>query len=252
MSSMKPIMESWRGYVDYVDSESILKDRSYITDVLGISLPITENEHMLLSESKKAEILQEKMLHENFLKSLYDGAKKSAGKVKDLLTSLYSIIKDGGKLKTFFSLLKGKVIRRIANKFRKIFNKMRQLGGPTEQLGNKMSDMLEGLLERIQSMSANWKSVMIGTTVALLLSWAYEKISGLVADLAQGEVTDELKAFFKEKFVTLFGQKLFDKILAKITDIKTYLGWVGPIVGGVSFVADTLVPVTSRLKGDIR
>ena len=71
MSSMKPIMESWRGYVDYVDSESILKDRSYLTDVLGISLPITENEHVFLSESKKAEILQEKMLHENFLKSLF-------------------------------------------------------------------------------------------------------------------------------------------------------------------------------------
>jgi len=233
-----------------VDSKAILKDRNYITDVLGVNLPVVENKYAFLSESKKAEILQEKMLHENFLKSLYNGAKQSTGKIKKLLVSLYGIMKDGNKLKSYFVLLRTKVINKIANQFRKIFNRMKQLGGIMEQLGNKMSEMLEKLIQKVKSMSVSWKAAMIGTTMALLLTWAYGKISGLADDL-QGEITDQLadkfKEFFKEKFAQLFGQKLLDKILAKITDIKSYLGWVGPIVGGLSFVADTLVPVTTRM-----
>ncbi|GAG22029.1 unnamed protein product, partial [marine sediment metagenome] len=40
---------------------------------------------------------------------------------------------------------------------------------------------------------------------------------------------------------------LIDKVKEKLTDITTYLGYIGPIVGGVSFLANALAPVTKRM-----
>ena len=108
--------------------------------------------------------------------------------------------------------------------------------------------MFEGILQKLNSMSSGWKKAMMGTTVALLLKWAYEKVSGLIKDAISGKIEDELVGWFQEKFTQLFGQDIFDKALQKMTDIKTYLGWIGPVVGGVGFVADTLKPATGRLN----
>ena len=41
-----------------------------------------------------------------------------------------------------------------------------------------------------------------------------------------------------------------EKLLSKITDIKSYLGFLGPIVGGVKFVADALSAITRPFIND--
>lgn len=245
---MKLIMENWRGFVDDIESERIFEDHDYITNVLGVQLQLSEGGQVVIDEAKKVEILKEQLLHENFLKSLAAGAKEAAGKVKKLLVALYKILKDGSALEQFTKWLLTKVIKPIANEFRKAFQKMKQVGGKAEQLAEKLSEMLEGLLQRISSMSGGWKKAMMGTTVALLLKWAYEKVSGLINDAISGKIENELVDWFQGKFAQLFGQDMLEKALQKIADIKTYLGWVGPIVGGVGFVADTLAPVTSRMN----
>ena len=245
---MKCLMENWRGFVNEVESERIFEDHDYITGVLGVELPLSESGQIVLDENKKTEIIQEQLLYENFLKSIVIGAKKAAGKVKNLLVALYKILKDGNVLEQFIYLLLSKVVKPTANQFRKAFQKMRQAGGKTEQLAKKLSEMFEGILQKLNSMSSGWKKAMMGTTVALLLKWAYEKVSGLIKDAISGKIEDELVGWFQEKFTQLFGQDIFDKALQKMTDIKTYLGWIGPVVGGVDFVADTLTPVTGRLN----
>ena len=250
---MKLIMENWRGFVDDIESERIFEDHDYITNVLGVQLQLSEGGQVVIDEAKKVEILKEQLLHENFLKSIAAGAKEAAGKVKALLVALYKILKDGSALEEFTRFLFSKIIKPIANQFRKAFQKMKQAGGKVEQLAEKLSEMFEGLLQKLQSMSGSWKKAMMGTTVALLLKWAYEKVSGLIKDAISGKIEDELVGWFQEKFAQLFGQDMLDKALQKITDIKTYLGWVGPIVGGVSFVADTLAPATGRMsQGEIQ
>ena len=249
-SGMQEIFNNWRGFIDDVESERIFENHDHIINVLGIELPLTEGEQLVLTEEKKAEILKEQLLHENFLKSIAAGAKEAAGKVKALLIALYKILKDGSALEAFIKWLLSKVIRPIANQFRKAFQKMKQAGERAEQLAEKLSEMFEELLQKLQSMPSRWKTAMMGTTVALLLKWAYEKVSGLIDDAISGKIEDELVGWFQEKFVQLFGQDMLDKALQKITDIKTYLGWVGPIVGGVGFVADTLAPVTGRMNQD--
>ena len=245
---MKCLMENWRGFVNEVESERIFEDHDYITGVLGVELPLSESGQIVLDENKKTEIIQEQLLYENFLKSIVIGAKKAAGKVKNLLVALYKILKDGNVLEQFIYLLLSKVVKPTANQFRKAFQKMKQAGGKTEQLAKKLSEMLEGILQKFSSMSSGWKKAMMGTTVALLLKWAYGKVSGLIDDAISGKIENELVGWFQEKFTQLFGQDIFDKALQKMTDIKTYLGWIGPVVGGVDFVADTLTPVTGRLN----
>jgi hypothetical protein len=128
---------------------------------------------------------------------------------------------------------------------------MKQAGGKAGQLAEKLSEIFEGALQKINSMPGGWKKAMMGTTIALLLKWAYEKVSGLIKDAISGKIQDELVGWLQEKFVQLFGQAILDKALQKMTDIKTYLGWIGPVVGGVVFVADALAPVTGRMDQNI-
>tara|TARA_R110000824_G_scaffold314327_1_gene501179 strand:- start:2263 stop:3078 length:816 start_codon:yes stop_codon:yes gene_type:complete len=248
---MKLLLENWRGFVDDIESERIFENHDYITNVLGVQLQLSEAGQVVVSEAKKVEILKEQLLHENFLKSIATGAKEAVGKVKSLLVALYKILKDGDALETFTKWLFSKVIVPIASQFRQAFQKMKQAGGKAGQLAEKLSEMFEGLLQKINSMPGGWKKAMMGTTIALLLKWAYEKVSGLIKDAISGKIQDEFVSWLQEKFVQLFGQAILDKALQKMTDIKTYLGWIGPVVGGVAFVADALAPVTGRMNHNL-
>ena len=59
---MKLIFENWR---HYQRQQFLLENREYITNVLGIALPLTES--YPYSNSIAKEILKEQLLLENFL-----------------------------------------------------------------------------------------------------------------------------------------------------------------------------------------
>ena len=242
---MKLLMENWRGYVK---KEELFEDYEYITNILGITLPLDESGQAQLTEEVRGQVLREHILYESFIGSLVSAAKKSAGKIKDLLWTLAQILKDGGNLKRFISTLSKNVIKPIAQLFRKAFNKMKAAGGKIAGFIEKISERFEGLLQKYVGMSASWKKAMVGCTLALLLKFSYEKVKGLLQDAINGKVEDELVEFLQEKFVQFFGQGLYDKIADKITDVKSYLGWVGPLVGGLDFIAQTLGPATTKMR----
>jgi len=244
---MKLIMENWRSYTDSIESGEIFERHEYITGVLGIPLPLDEAGQVQLSEDLKGQILQEHLIYEGFIGSLVAGAKDAAGKIKDLLSALAKILKDGSALETFIRLLASKVIKPIATQFRKAFNKLKEAGGKVTQFVEKISEMFEALLQKFVGMAGSWKKAMAGCTLAVLLKFAYDKVAGLIQDVISGKVTDEFTEFLKDQFVKTFGQGLLDKVMGKVTDIKSYLGWIGPIVGGVNFVAQTLAPLTGRM-----
>jgi hypothetical protein len=219
--------------------------------VLGIQLPLDESGQARLNEEIKEQILQEHFLYEGFLSNLIDTAKSAAGKIKDLLTTLAQILQDGNALKKFTGYIGQKVIRPIVNKFKQAFAKIKEMGGEVGAWIEGVATKFLSTIDDMMGMSDGWKKAMAFSSVALLLKYAYEKIGGLLGDVIGGKVEDEFVDWIKEKFTNMFGQGLMDKVAAKITDIKTWLGWIGPVVGGLGFVADTLTPVTSRMQGNL-
>ena len=245
---MRLLMENWDSYINEVEeSEKVFEDHAYITEILGIDLPLSESGEVILDESKKAEILYERMLHENFLKSAIEGVKESSGQIKQLLIAIYRIVKDSAAMQTFVQLISSKVLKPILNIFRKAINKMKTLGGKIEQLANKVSQLLEGFVQKVTSLGTGWKGALALGGVAVALKFAYGKVKGFLEDAINGKIEDELVAWLQEKAAELFGQQLVDKVMGTITDVKSYLGTIGAAWGGTAFVAATLYPATSRL-----
>ena len=248
---MKLLMENWRSYMESMESHDIFERHEYITGVLGIPLPLNEAGQVQLSEDLKGQILQEDLIFKKFFNSLITTAATRAGKIKDLMLTLARIIKDPSATKSFIDLLGKKVINPIANQFLKAFNKLKEafVGKPDlMQFVEKITEMFQALLQKLTGMTESWKKAMVGSALAVLLKFAYNKVEDLIQDVISGKVVDEFMTFLKDHFVKYFGQDLLDKVIEKVTDIKSYLGWIGPVVDGVDFVAQTLAPVTARIS----
>ena len=256
MNNMKLIMENWRGFSR--SEESILEDYSYITDTLGIKLQLDESKNPIISESLREQILNEHMLFEGFLSSLWQTAKESAGKVQRLSKTLYRIYKNPKALESFIHLAR-KGMNKIANKFEQILNgliEMPQLPNLIKTALTKILNILKTVVKKSNEMFG-WKQAMVIVTTLVLLKFAYKKIYKLSQEIlnimAEKGVTDmiEDKA---EKLLELlnkiFGTNLASKIESFITDWKSWLGWIGPIVGGIGVVADGLEDVTKKIGGD--
>ena len=251
MSEFGLIMENWRSYER---QQTLLENPEYVTGVLGVQIPL--NESYPYSPALTEEILQEHLLYEGFISSLVDKAKKATGKIKDLFVSLYKIFRDRGSIGEYVQLLNNKVIKRVANAFRKVFKKLHQ---------SSISDFIEGisqkfedLLGKYSDMSIGWKKAMVGTSIALMLQFIYDKAKDLLADVLEmssenivGPVVNNIKAQLTDFLEKFMRSDLINNVLAKLADIKTYLGWIAPIVGGVQFVATALYPMTRRFTADI-
>jgi hypothetical protein len=251
---MKLLMENWRSYMESIESHDIFERHEYITGVLGIPMPLDEAGPVQLSEDLKGQILQEHLIYEGFLDSLIAAAKDSAGKIKDLLLALTKILKDGRSLETFIDLLGKKVINPITKQFLKAFDKLKEVfveKPDHAQFVEKISEMFQTLLQKFRAMTKSWKKAMVGCTLAVLLQFAYNKVEELIKGVISGKAVDEFMTFLKDQFVNFFGQDLLDKVVEKVTDFKSYLGWIGPVVGGLDFVAQTLAPVTARISAPL-
>ena len=255
MNDTAIIMDNWRSYVDQVKSEEIFERHEYVTGILGIQLPLDESGQVQLNEELKEQILREHMLYEGFIDSLVSGAKEASGNIKNLLVSLAKILQDSKALETFINLMNRKIINRIARKFRTFFNKLKKITGEFGEFVGKVLDMFNEVLNKFENLSSGWIKAIAASTLGLLLTYAYEKVEGMIEDVKNlpldsisDNVKDQVKDWLQKTFVGMFGQNLLDKISNHITDIKSYLGWIGPAVGGVSFIAQVLKPVTSRVS----
>jgi len=255
MSEMKLIMENWHGYlneerISLPESLDEWHNSLYITEILGIKLPLNESGQAEINEELEAHILNEHLLYEGFIDSLLTTAKRSVGKVKDLFVTLYKILKDGNALRSFILLLKTKVINPIRKQFNRAFNKIiSNAPAKVADIANKLKQILKDKIDSFRALGDGWKAAMVGSTIALLLSFVYEKSKNLIKDVIGGELKDEFMEFIKGTFAKFFGEDLLNNISDRILDIKTYIGWIGPAVGGVDFIASTLEPITHRVAG---
>jgi hypothetical protein len=243
---MKLLMENWR---EYMEESQICENHTYVTRVLGISLPVNESGDIIISEELRRHILEEHMLLENFIKSVFDNLKTGAGEMKNLLQAFYSMAKD----KTGESIDKwNTIIGRLINENTKKLKKALEVASSLPKVGdaaNKLLQKLEGALESFFNSPSGWKKVIAGTSMAVGLIWIQKKIGALIdslasatnpRDMAKEEVIDQVKEFLIGSVTKFFGEDFIGNVMDHATDVKKWLGWIGPLVGGVSFVASEL------------
>ena len=202
--------------------------REHINYNLGITVPL--NEYVILSKEIELRILHEQMLYESFLDSIKDFAKDKLNKVvtsitdwKDAALVLGKILSDSNLLNDFLKPLE----RRVLGLIKPLTDFLKKI---------KLDSFIEPITEFINKIKSlqGWKKFMALISLGSIITYILEKLNA----------PDAIKDFLKKQFTGDF----VDNILNKLTDFKSYLGWLEPIVKGVEVIFNFLKPLTQAFS----
>lgn len=199
---MKLIMENWRGYLAEQDQHTqylqnravLLSDPQYVTEVLGVQIPLTEGYPW--SPTLTEQIIQEQLLFEAFWDPVVAWGKTKAGeatdKVKevaksavqwgkdfaDIMLAIYQAIH--GASRTFIKGIWRVVINPIKNLLfgflDLLIEKGPEWGMPTfAKWAETTKKLVESGFKKIDGLDG-WKKVLGLTTLALGLTWIKNQI----------------------------------------------------------------------------
>ena len=250
----KLIMENWN---NFLEEEKLLEarkisfyksppDKEFITEVLGIDLPLNES-HTEYSQDIVEEIIREQILFEGFWDAIKDKAKEYGQGIADLFKSLKAVVSSGRLFKKFLRQLK-MYVNRVKQNFMNFIQKVIEKVPSLESIMSKIQSVIQGAFEKVEGLGG-WKGVLSISGIIVVFTYIQEKFGDLIKSVLGGEDDEgtiktgieQLKAYLLEKFNLA---SIADKIAGKLTDIKSYLGFLGPIVGGVKFVGDALGAIT--------
>ena len=199
--------------------------REHIAFTLGIPIPI--NESIQLSESLKLKILQEQLLYESFLDSIKNYASEKFNQVvttikdwKDAAAVIGKVLSNGDLLNDFLKPLE----RRVVNLIQPLTDFLKK---------NKLDSFIKTItnfIDKIKSLEG-WKKFMALVSVGSIITYILEKLKSLGPDV----IKDFISKTFSSNFIT--------DIVGKLTDFKSYLGWLQPIVKGVEIIFNFLKPL---------
>lgn len=242
---MKLLLENWSNYQKY---PNILEDPDYITNFLGIQTALLESN----SQHYLAEVYKEQILYEGILDSIKNFIAKKTGAVKDLVQTIGMAIINQDNATKFSKLLDTKIIEPIFNNFRKVFKllKLDELLGLIKQY----------IINPIKAISSAWKKIFAATAAGVLLTYAWDQISPFLPDIKNitGKGFEELQAKIKDTIGGWLKGKIGIDLIAKLgelTDINAWFRRLGPIVGGIPYLASALAPATEAfvtIAGDPR
>jgi len=199
--------------------------RNYITYTLGIPVPL--NESIQLNESLIIKILHEQVLYETFLDSIKNYASEKYDQVtttikdwKDAAAVLGKVLSNGELLNDFLKPLERRVVS-LVQPLTNLLKKMKL---------DSFIDVIKNFLTKINSLEG-WKKFMALTSAGSIITYIIEKLK----ILAPNVVKDFLSKYFSGDFI--------DDVLEKLTDWKSYIGWLQPIVKGVESVFNFLKPL---------
>ena len=205
--------------------------REYIVEVLGIDIPL--NESLSLNRELQRKILNEHLLYESFLTSLKDYAKDKVNKVvdtikdwKDAAAALFKVISDPQDLGNFVNSFWKSFKSSTLTKFYGFLDKIK--------LGN-LKKTIQNLIDSITNLSG-WKKFLAATAIGSIIYYIVVKLKDLPAK--------EIKNFIA-KYVS--GGVLKD-VLGKLTNFKSYLGWLQPIIKGSEIFHQILSPTIDKFK----
>lgn len=178
-------------------------------------------------------ILQEQLLQEAFLDSVKDYAKEKYNKTitiindwKDLAVIMGKVISDPT------------VLSRFADDVWKNFKDttFKKLTSLLEKIGlNDLIIKIKSVVDKITNLDG-WKKFLAATGIGAMVNYVVEKMAGLAPDAIK---------VFLQNYVS---EKGLGEILSKLTDFKSYVGWLQPIIKGVDMLYDVLKSSINRFK----
>lgn len=178
-------------------------------------------------------ILQEQLLQEAFLDSVKDYAKEKYSKAittindwKDLAVVMGKVISDPT------------VLNRFADDVWRNFkvNTLKKLTDFLERIGlNDLITKIKSVVDKITNLDG-WKKFLAAAGIGAMINYVVEKMAGLAPNAVK---------VFLQKYVS---EKGLGEILSKLTDFKSYVGWLQPIIKGVDMLYDVLKSSINKFK----
>ena len=207
-------------------------NKDHITNVLGINVPpLSENQQ--ISQDFLMLIKEEQLLYETFLSTIKDFAKDKLNKTvsvikdwKDAAVVFAKILSSGELLNDFLDPLRRRV-QKIINEITNILKRLK----------------LDSLVQRIKNFFKKILNLKGWKSLFSLLS-----LGGILFYIKKKLPKDGIKAFINQ----YLSENFLDDVLSKLTNWKTFTGWLSPIIGGIGilyeFIKDLLSEFSQALK----
>lgn len=259
------------GFSPLVGYPSYIFDRSYVTGVLGVHVPL--NESYPYSYLLYEEILREQFLFEGFWGELLqkgkdklldtkEGIKKFGKEAWAVLAAFYEVIKGGaGEISSFTASIAKKGINKLFAKIRDVLKwmvaKLPDWDMPTfSDWAQKGMDSLDAIQENVNGLDG-WKRVIGFAGLAVGLQWLWDKVGGWIDDLKEkvgdfgqelaADIIDPIKEWIKETAMEKLkevGGNAFQKIMTTLasvtTGVKPWWDAAVKVAGGAKLVIDAL------------
>jgi hypothetical protein len=228
----------------------LLSDPQYVTQVLGIQIPLTEAYPW--SSTLTEQIIQEHLLVETFLSSVGDYLKEKGKKLidpmKHFMQLLYKSLTDktGGILKQFKRNLYQMIIKPLQGKLMKILYKFKL---------QKIYDWIKTNLIDPAVGGEGLRGLLNLAGLAVFLRRGFQAFNNLVEKITD-KLTPEAPEFLKAigeaatEWLRNIMAEPWEKVkaaVAQVVDVKKWLEIVGPIVGSVATVVQMLHPAVKGL-----
>jgi|ETNvirnome_2_130_1030620.scaffolds.fasta_scaffold27118_2 hypothetical protein len=228
----------------------LLSDPQYVTQVLGIQIPLTEAYPW--SSTLTEQIIQEHLLVETFLSSVGDYLKEKGKKLidpmKHFMQLLYKSLRDksGLILNSFKVNLYTMIIRPLQIKLSELLSKFKL---------QKIYDWIKTNLIEPAIGGEGLRGLLNLAGLAVFLRRGFQAFGNLVEKI-KDKLTPETPKFLqaigeaaKEWLQNIIAEP-WEKIkaaVAQVVDVKKWLEIVGPIVGSVATVVQMLHPAVKGL-----
>lgn len=203
----------------------------HIKYVLGINIPL--NESIYGNPELIQTIIAEQMLYEDFLKSLKDFAKDKINVVVDKIKDwketaafIYKLITNPQLLQNFtdnfWKTFKSNTLTTI-----KAFLQKFKLDG--------LFDSIVNVVDKITKLTG-FKKFLAATAFASIATYMINKLKSLPSD----KITEFISNYLSDSFLA--------DIISKLTDFKSYLGVLQPIIDTTQFLFKVLEPTINKFK----
>ena len=203
--------------------------KKHIIYTLGI--PVSNVTY--INEELRLTILQEQLLYETFLDTIKDFAKDKLDKAvntitdwKDAAAVFAKILASPELLKDFLTPL----LRLVNTHLQTLYKVLEKI---------KLSSVVEKIKKLVEKVSDldGWKQLLILIALGGIALYAATKLplNGIEAYIAK-----------------IIGDNLIETIISKLFDWKSYIGYIGPIVGGVTIIYTLLKPLLTEFSAALK
>jgi hypothetical protein len=203
----------------------------HIIHVLGINLPLTESE--FISEDLYTRILNEQLIYETFLDTLKNFAKEKINKAvdtindwKDAAVMIYKVISTPELMQNFTTNFWKTFQQNTLKTFYEFLKKMGL---------NNFIPIIEKMVLAIVNLKG-WQKFLAATGIAAIIRYVVDKLKNFPSDKIKEFITNYLS------------ETALGAMIAKLTDFRSYMGYLDPIIKGVQFFYEMLKPTLNKFK----